>query len=192
MDMTFQAVHLQYDLTRRQRWDVHLRAWLPALPQYLFVVALMVPLIWWASQRSPWFLLFSVAPLWVMRGLIAGIVNIAFVPAQHMDIIVNEHGLEFMAGKRRWWVHLDSVVRIDRFRDDLWSFGCYHGEMISVPVNLIDEETLAHVRAKVEWGRTPEGVQAAVNRGRQLVGLAVKGSEEAIPPPAVKGGKSDD
>ena len=190
--MSFKTRHLRYDLTRRQRWDVHVAAWLPALPQYLFVVALMVPLIWWASQRSPWFLLFSIAPLWVLRGLIAGIVQVAFRPAQHMDIVINEHGLEFMAGKQRRWVHLDSIVRIDRHRDDLWTFACYHGEMISVPVSLISEEALAHVRARMEWARTPEGVQAAVNRGRQLVGLEVKGSEEAMPPPAAKGGKGDD
>lgn len=192
MGMPFETRHLQYDLTRRQRWGVHFAAWLPALPQYLFVVALMVPLIWWASERSPWFLLFGIAPLWVLRGLIAGIVNIAVVPVQRMDILINEHGLGFMSDKHRLWVHLDSIVRIDRFRDDLWSFGCYHGEIISVPVALIDEETLAQVRKKMEWARTPEGVQAAVNRGRQLVGLAVKGSEEAIPPHAAKGGKNDD
>jgi hypothetical protein len=192
MDTTFQAIHLEYDLARRQRWDVHVAAWLPALPQYLFVVALMVPLIWWASQRSPWFLLFSIAPLWVLRGLIAGIVQVSFMPAQHMNIIINEQGLGFMTGNQRWWVHLDSIVRIDRYRDDLWTFACYHGEMISVPVSLISEEALAHVRARMEWSRTPEGVQAAVNRGRQLVGLEVKRPEGANSSTAAKQGKSDD
>lgn len=173
--------HLQYDLTRRQRWDAHVGAWLPALPRYLVVVGIMVPLIWAASLRSPWFLLFSLAPLWVIRGLIAGFLNIAFVPVQHMDVIINEHGLGFMAGGERWWVFLDSIVHVGKFRDDLWSFGCYHGEMIDVPAALIDAETLAHVRARSEWGRTPEGAQVAYQRGRFLLGLSATANRPSEP-----------
>ena len=59
-----------------------------------------------------------------------------------------------------------------------WSFRCYHGESFDVPVALINEETLAHIRHKVEWARTPEGFQAAVQRGRQLLGLGKKESEK--------------
>jgi len=183
--------HLQYGLSRRQRWDVHVGAWLPHLPRYLVVVAVMAPLIWAASLRSPWFLLFSLAPLWVMRGLIGGFLNIAFVPVQHMDVIIDERGLGFMAGGERWWVFLDSIVHIAQFRDDLWSFGCYHGEMISIPAALIGQETLAHVRARSEWGRTPEGVQAAVQRGRLLLGWSATG-DKAANPPSDQQGKPDD
>lgn len=189
--MSLEPCHLQYDLTRRQRWDVHVGAWLPALPRYLFVVAVMALLIWGASLRSWWFLLFALAPLWVMRGFIAGILNIAFVPVQHMDIIINEHGLGWMTGGGRCWAFLDSIVQIHRFRDDLWSFLCYHGEMISVPASLISAEMLAHVRAKTEWARTPEGVQAAVHRGRLMVRSWATGGKEAAAHPLDKQGKPD-
>ena len=176
--MPFESVHLQYDLTRRQRWDTHMAAWLPALPKYLFVAGVMVALTWLASYRSPWFLLFFLAPLWVLRGLIAAIVHIAWVPVRHEDIIINEDALGFMAGRQRLWAHLDSIVQIDKFRDDLWSFRCYHGESFDVPVALINEQTLEHIRRKVEWARTPEGFQAAVQRGRQVLGLGKKESEK--------------
>ena len=156
------------------------------------VVAVMAPLIWAASLRSPWFLLFSLAPLWVMRGFVAGMLNIALVPLQRMDIIINEHGLGFLAGGQRWWVFLDSIVAIEKFRDDLWSFGCYHGEMISIPAALIGHETLAHVRAKSEWGRTPEGVRAAVQRGRALLGLSPIGDRAAANAPSDQQGRPDD
>ena len=132
-------------------------------------------------RRSPWFLLFSLAPLWVLRGFVAGVLNIAFVPVQHMDVVINEQGLGFLAGGERWWVFLDSIVHIARFRDDLWSFGCYHGELISVPAVLIGPETHAHVRARSEWGRTPEGVEAAVQRGRLLLGLSAPAAKAADP-----------
>lgn len=59
--------------------------------------------------------------------------NVALVPVQRMDIIINEHGLGFLAGGQRWWVFLDSIMQIAKFRDDLWSFRCYHGEMINIP-----------------------------------------------------------
>jgi hypothetical protein len=183
--------HLQYDLTRRQRWDVHVGAWLPHLPRYLVVVAVMALLIWAAALRSPWFLLFLLAPLWVLRGFVAGVLNIAFVPVQHMDVVINEQGLGFLAGGERWWVFLDSIVHIARFRDDLWSFGCYHGELISVPAVLIGQETLAHVRTRSEWGRTPEGVQAAAQRGRLLLGLSAPAAR-AADPRSDQRGKPDD
>ncbi len=180
--------HLQYGLTRRQRWDVHVRAWLPALPRYLVVVGIMVPLIWAASLRSPWYLLFALAPLWVMRGFIAGFLNIAFVPAERVDVIINELGVGVLVGEERWWMFLDSIVQIAKFRDDLWSLGGYHGQSIDIPVALISEETLAHVRARSEWGRTPEGVEAAVQRGRAVLGLA---PTAAVPRPDQQG-KPDD
>ncbi len=190
--MSLEQSHLQYDLTRRHRWDAHFGAWLPQFPKYLFVVAIMALLIWAASLRSPWFLLFSIAPLWVMRGFIAGILNIAFVPAQHMDIIITEHGLGFLVGGKRWWVFVDSIVQIEKFRDDTWSFGCYHGEMICVPVSLISPETIAHMRAKSEWGRTPEGVQAALHRGRLVLDFLATGGREAANPPSDKRDDSND
>ena len=176
--MPFQSAHLQYDLTRRQRWDSHVGGWLPALPKYLLVAGTMVALTWLASHRSPWFLLFLLGPLWVLRGLIAGFVQIAFVPVKHMDLVFEEDRLGFMVGAERWWVHLDSIVRIERFRDDLWTFVAYHGEAFDVPVNLVSEETLAHVRRKMEWARTPEGVEAALNRGRRVLGLKVPADGE--------------
>jgi hypothetical protein len=180
--------HLQYALTRHQRWDVHVRAWLPALPRYLVVVAIMAPLIWAASLRSPWYLLFSLAPLWVLRGFVAGFVNIAFVPMQRMDVVINELALGVLAGGERWWIFLDSIVRIERFREDLWSLVGYHGQAVDIPAALIGPETLAHVRARSEWGRTPEGVEAAVQRGRAVLGLT---STAAIPRPDWQG-KPDD
>jgi len=183
--------HLHYGLTRRQRWDVHVGAWLPALPRYLVVVAIMVPLIWAASLRSPWYLLFSLAPLWVLRGFIAGFLDIALVPVQRMDVIINELAVGVLAGSQRWWVFLDGIVAIAKFRDDLWSFTGYHGQMIDIPAALIGAETLAHVRARSEWGRTPEGVQAAVQRGRMRLGLPPAG-DRATNPPSDQQGKPDD
>jgi hypothetical protein len=180
--------HLHYGLTRRQRWDVHVGAWLPALPRYLVVVGIMVPLIWAASLASPWYLLFALAPIWVMRGLIAGFLNVALVPVQRMDVVINELAVGVLAGDERWWVFLDSIVQIAKFRDDLWSFGGYHGQMIDIPAALINEETLAHVRVRSEWGRTPEGVEAAYQRGRAVLGLA---STATIPRPDWQG-KPDD
>ena len=175
--MPFETVHLKYELSRRQRWDTYVRGWLPALPKYLLVAGTMVALTWLASHRSPWFLLFLLGPIWVLRGLIGGVVQVALIPTQRMDILIDEDKLGFMAGSERWWVHLDSIVRIERLRDDLWTFVAYHGEAFDVPVSLVTEETLAHVRSRMEWARTPEGVEAAVNRGRRVLGLKVPAGE---------------
>ncbi len=190
--MPLTTCNLQYNLTRRQRLDVHLRGWVPGLTPYLIVVVIMSALVWVASWRSPWFLLLAIAPLWVLRNFIAGFVNIIFVPLQRMDITINEHGLGYMVGKQRWWVHLDSIVRIEKYRDDLWSFCCYHGECISVPTELINDETLAHIRAKNAWGKTAEGIQASVQRGRQLVDLAMGRDSPAASSSPDNQGKSND
>jgi hypothetical protein len=152
------------------------------------VVGIMVPLIWAASLASPWYLLFSLAPLWVVRGFVAGLLNIALVPVQRMDVVINELAVGVLVGGQRCWVFLDSIVRIAKFRDDLWSLGGYHGQAIDIPTALISEETLAHVRARSEWGRTPEGFEAAYQRGRAVLGLA---STAVVPRPDWQG-KPDD
>jgi hypothetical protein len=105
-----------------------------------------------------------------------------------MDVVINELAVGVLVGGERCWVFLDSIVRIAKFRDDLWSLGGYHGQAIDIPAALISEETLAHVRARSEWGRTPEGFEAAVQRGRAVLGLA---STATIPRPDWQG-KPDD
>ena len=190
--MPFANVNLEYDLTRRQRLMVHLHGWIPGILPYLFVAGIMLGLIEIASVRSPWYWILAIFPLWVLRNFIAGFVNVIFVPLVHMDVVITEHGLGFMIGKQRWWAHLDSIVRIEKYHDDLWSFCCYHGECISVPVTLISDDTLAHIREKMKWAKTAEGVQASVQRGRQLVDLALgRDSSEAASLPDKKG-KPDD
>ncbi len=190
--MPFTDVNLHYDLTRRQRLTVHLRGWMPNILPYLFVVAIMMGLIAMAAMRSPWYWLLAIFPLWVMRGFIAGFANIIFVPLEHMDIRITEHTLGFVVGKQRWWTHLDSIVRIERFHDDLWTFCCYHGKCICVPVTMISDETLAHIRKKMAWANTPEGIQASVQRGHQVVNALLgrnPSAEASIPD---KSGKPHD
>ena len=190
--MPFTDINLQYDLTRQQRLTVHLRGWVPSILPYLFVVAIMMGLIAVAAVRSPWYWLLAIFPLWVLRGFIAGCVNIIFAPLEHMNILITEHTLGYMVGKERWWAHLDSIVRIERYHNDLWSFCCYHGEHICVPVTMISDETLAHIRAKMAWANTPEGVQASVQRGRQVVNAFLGRSPPADAPPPDKQGKPHD
>ena len=109
-----------------------------------------------------------------------------------MDIIINEHGLGFLARGDRYWVFLDSIVQIERFRDDTWTILCYHGQVINIPVSLISQETIGHMQAKSEYGRTPDGIRAAINRGYRMLDLLVtEGEDKRSSSPDGKGKPND-
>ena len=171
--MSFESCHIEYDLSRRQRLAVHLDRWVPCLPGLVLVVGGSIVLITaLACAVSRWFrllwvvpLLFAVGQFW---GFLRGLVNVVFVPLQHMDIIVEETALGFMARGERFWVFLDGIKRIEKHSQDIWTIVHRNGTVINIPIAAIDERYIDHMRTIAEKRKTPEGVQAVIERGRRI------------------------
>lgn len=174
--MSFESCHIEYDLSRRQRLAAHLEVWTPLLFVVVLILgcstALIAGLWLWVS---PWFVLLSVVPLWlatpVLAQFLVGLVKVVFIASQHMDIIVEETALGFMARGERFWVFLDGITGIQKHSKDTWTILHHNGTVINIPVSAIDERYIDHMRTMAEKGRTPEGIQAKIERGRLIDAL---------------------
>lgn len=172
--MSFESCHIEYDLSRRQRLIAHLEVWTPLLLVVVLILgcstALIAGLWLWVS---PWFVLLSVVPLWlatpVLAQFLVGLVKVVFIPSQHMDIIVEETALGFMARGERFWVFLDGITRIQKYSKDTWTIFHHNGTLINIPVSAIDERYIDHMRTMAEKGKTPDGIQAKIERGRRIM-----------------------
>jgi hypothetical protein len=50
----------------------------------------------------------------------------------------------------------------------VWTLSHWNGVVLHIPIDAISEELLAHLRAEMERGRTPEGIGAVIERGRRI------------------------
>jgi hypothetical protein len=104
----------------------------------------------------------------LLRPLFVGLFDVLFVARREMDVVIEENGVGFMMGGQRWYLWLDAFTDIRKFRADTWTLQHWNGCVLHIAVSAIGEDVIDHIRAKMEWGRTPEGVQAVVERGRVI------------------------
>jgi hypothetical protein len=176
--MSFAPCHIEYDLTRRQRLVGGLGVWAPYIGLVMIAAAGIAAVAGLAAAVSPWWAFAIVLPLWIVRGFILGLVNVIAVPMQHMDIIVEENGLGYATKSDRLWIFLDGIIRIQKYSIDTWTVFHHNGTIIIIPVDAIDEQYIDHMRKKGEWGRTPEGVQAVIERGKLILAIEAEQREE--------------
>ncbi|MBI5595294.1 MAG: hypothetical protein HY928_04310 [Elusimicrobia bacterium] len=164
-----EPVRITYSLTRRQRLAAHLGVWRAHPLLLAFHVLTGTAAASLAVTKSWWWAPLAFASLWSLWGFFWGFLNVAFLPVHAMDIIVEEHGIGFMLGCERIWCFLDGIRRVEAFAPGLWTLVHHNGTVISIPMDAVDERTMAHIRKMSEWGRTPEGVQASVARGEWML-----------------------
>jgi hypothetical protein len=172
--------HLRYSLTRAQRLIPHLRIW--GLPAAIFVVicfgffTVSVGTSA-AARRLDGVLLFvflALAVWWAFRGLLRGLLDVLFVPVRQMDLVVEENAVGLMWDGQRWYLWLDGITRISRLHPDVWTLQHHNGSVLHIPVTVITPEQLQHFQKAMEYGRTPEGIQAVIKRGKRLAGLEAR------------------
>jgi hypothetical protein len=116
--------------------------------------------------------LVAVVPLlvfvWIGRGFFRGVMNGLRPGACEMDIRVEQNGLGYLMGGERYWVFLDGIRRIEQIRRGLWTIAHFNGAVIHIPTESIFHAQLAHLYAAAERDKTPEGVQAVIERGRLM------------------------
>jgi hypothetical protein len=155
---------LCYTLTRRQRLIPHLRLWGPHSPLILLgLVGFLAGIAW-----SWWCLPFALLWVWLFRRFFAGLLGVLLHPVMPMHIRVEENALGFMAGGQRWWAFLDGLVSIQELTPGVWTVLHWNGTVINVPAAAITDGQLAYLRAAMKRGRSPEQIQAVIERGRRL------------------------
>ena len=157
--------HLRYELSRRQRLVPHLAIWLGYLPVLAIMAGgVVLAAIYW----SPWLSPLILVPLWLYKGFIIGVVDVAFFRVRPMDIVVEEKGLGFLMGGERWWLWLDGFIAIERYARDTWTLQHFNGHVVNIPVSVIPEDVIEFIKEEAARGHTPEGFQAVIERGRLI------------------------
>jgi len=168
---------IRYRLSRWQRLVPHLRIWGVAYTPFVvvlflfFCVQAIVNLcsLTWAGVAVFGGLAFGLFILF--RGLFVGLLDVLLVPVRDMDIRVEENGLGILVGSERWWLFLDGLTSIKQLTAGVWTLQHWNGSVIHIPADAITDAQLAYLRAAMERGRTPEGVQAVIERGRRFAEL---------------------
>ena len=142
--------HLCYILNRRQRLIPHLAIWLPHLPlvAIIFVGSLLATIL-----VSLWCLPLVFLSLWVFRGFLVGLLDVLVQPVRHMDLLIEEKGLGFLAGRERWWIFLDGFTEINRICQDTWTLRHFNGTVINIPVEAISDDQIEHLKSAAQRGR---------------------------------------
>jgi hypothetical protein len=178
--MSMEPIRIEYDLTRRQRLIPHLGIWAPFVIVPIGAVTLGLTLLV-LKDSAPVLpclavgcILVFVFLLFMARGFLMGMLNIALIPTQHMDIVIEEETLGFMTPRGLYRVFLDGITSIHNYDPGTWTVVHYNGTVINIPVPSIAEQYIEHMRRKAEHGKTPEGVQALIERGRRIAEIEAK------------------
>ena len=85
-----------------------------------------------------------------------------------MDVVVEEDAAGILLGTERWYLFLDGITEIRKYRDDTWTIQHWNGSVLHIPVSAITVDQLEHMRRAMELGRTPEGMKAVIERGKRI------------------------
>jgi hypothetical protein len=144
------------------------------LPQALLFVAgslVLATARWWLFPVP----LFA---LWMTRGFWVGLAGIAFHSVKPMDIVVEENGLGFLAGGDRWWLFLDGIRFMEQLVPGVWTIYHHNGHVVHIPTSAISTEQVEYIKEVAAKGKTPEGIQAVIERGRKLQQMQLRQVEQ--------------
>jgi hypothetical protein len=160
LQLTFQ---LRYDLTRRQRLIPHLRIW----QRHAFLVIVCV---FGAAAalfcRSWWYFVLLLCLLFIFRGFFVGLLNVALIRRQHMNIVVEQNGLGFLVGNDRWYFALDGLTAFDSLAEGVWTVQHWNGSVVNIPVELLSPEQVQFLR---DWVIEADAI-------RQRLGISGRGA----------------
>ncbi len=161
---------LKYELTRKQRLLAHWKVWRPFLPMLVILMggALLVARFRWWLFPAPLLVLFQ------SRGFWRGLVDVVICRVRVVDAVIEENGLGVLLGSgERWHVFLDGVLSVRQLVPGLWTIQHRCGWVLHIPVSAITDEQVQHIKDAAARGRTAEGIQAVVERGKILSAMQI-------------------
>jgi hypothetical protein len=172
--MTPVPFQLRYTLNRRQRIMPHLRIWGPMYVPFVvclflfFVVQAAVTPFTQGIWAGVFFGVLAGGLVLLLRGLFAGLLDVLLIPRRIMDVVIEENGAGILIGNERWYLFLDGITDIRKFREDTWTIQHWNGVVLHVSAAAISKDQIAFLSAAMERGRTPEGIRTVIERGRRI------------------------
>src|SRR5262249_10207589 len=158
----------------RQRLVPHLRYWGMAYVPFVvclflfFVVQTVVAPITQGIWGGAGFGAVAVGLLLLLRGLFARLLHLLLVPRREVGHLLGREAAGILIGGERWYLFLDGITDIRKYRDDVWTIRHWNGIVLHIAAAAITEEQVDYLRTAMERGRTPEGIRAVIERGRRL------------------------
>lgn len=158
--MQWLPIELRYDLTRRQRLIPHLRIWRPFA---LMIIVCVAGAAWGVVYRTWWCLVLLLLLLFVFRGFFIGLLNVLLIGRQHMDIVIEQNGLGFLAGKERWYFALDGLTSFEELAEGVWTVQHWNGSVLNIPAELLSAEQVEFFR---NWVIEADAIRRRLGIGR--------------------------
>ena len=172
---------LNYSLSRAQRFIPLVRregvvgSAFVVMMFLLFVVECVLSLILGVFEGVALLGALALGTYWLHRQIFVPLADVVFVPLRKMDVTVEENAAGVLIGKERWYLFLDGIKAIRKYRNDIWTVE-HFGTVLQIAASAITEEQLEYLRAAMERGRTPEGIQAVIERGKRIRRISEIGS----------------
>jgi hypothetical protein len=166
--------HLKYPLSRSQRLVPLFRnrgivsASFDVIMFGFFAVECVLSMFFGIFQGMALFGGLALCVYLLDRGLFGTLWDVLFVPLRNMDVIIENNAAGILTGAERWYLFLDGITAIRKYRPDTWTIEHFNGMMLQIAASAINDEQLDYLRAAMEQGQTPEGVQAVIERGRKI------------------------
>lgn len=186
--MTKIPFHLRYTLTRSQRLLVLIRYYGGVFPvfficsivglfgTFLIAAAIKRNLLELAGSA----LLLLLPAVWLYQHLLFGLLDVLFKRHRAYDIVFEENAAGILIGNTRWYLFLDGVSFIKQYCGDVWTLEHFNGTILHIAASAITEDQLAHIRARMEYGKTPEGMREVVERGKLIQAVMLSDDDESI------------
>jgi hypothetical protein len=101
---------------------------------------------WGVVYRTRWCVALLLLLLFIFRGFFIGLLNVLLVGRQHMDIVVEQNGLGFLAGNERWYFALDGLTSFDELVAGVWTVQHWNGTLVHIPAELLSAEQVEFFR----------------------------------------------
>jgi hypothetical protein len=172
------SAHLRYSLSRAQRLVPLLRIWGTPLTLFIVVVfaffsgMVMANALTLTGAGVAVFGGLAFFTFLLYRGMLVGLLDVLVVPVRHMDVtlelVPDAEALGIQMGGERWYLFLDGITDLRKFRDDTWTIQHWNGRVLHVAASALDDDQLAHIQAAMARGQTPEGVRIVIARGQRI------------------------
>ena len=134
----------RFELSRRERLIPLLRCW---GPYGLALTALLVASALLSLWASAWWWTGVLFVLFLMRGLLVGVVRGIAVPRVRMAVCIEERGIGFGESAPDWWISTDGIRQFGELLPGTLTLVHHNGTVITFPAGILKPEHIKLLEA---------------------------------------------
>ncbi|MGE3316798.1 MAG: hypothetical protein AB7O26_16895 [Planctomycetaceae bacterium] len=160
-------------LNRRQGFEllrktVGILPWIPGVLLFTFFCIRTALAIWHWEVLD--ILVFGALTLFALFCLspAMGYIGLLIYPQQSSEFIFEEDAIGIRGRTDTQFLFLDGITQLKQFTSETWTLRHFNGLQITFAASALNPRLIEHMRAAMVRGKTPEGIQAVIERGRRI------------------------